>query len=107
MRYAARSRSSPAARRLSRLIEFTDATRAEGIHARLSRWCESAVATTPGCSITRTTPSPRSYRGQRVIRGRRHGVPGQRCSHACAGHAVPLPRRAHAPRWAAVRLLGG
>ncbi|MGE0465333.1 MAG: VirB4 family type IV secretion/conjugal transfer ATPase [Steroidobacteraceae bacterium] len=29
------------ARRLSRLIEFTDATRAEGIHARLSRWCES------------------------------------------------------------------
>ncbi len=30
------------ARRLSRLIEFTDATRAEGIHARLARWCESA-----------------------------------------------------------------
>jgi type IV secretion system protein VirB4 len=30
------------ARRLSRLIEFTDATRAVGIHARLSRWCESA-----------------------------------------------------------------
>jgi type IV secretion system protein VirB4 len=29
------------ARRLSRLIEFTDATRAEGIHARLARWCES------------------------------------------------------------------
>jgi type IV secretion system protein VirB4 len=29
------------ARRLSRLIEFTDATRAEGIHACLSRWCES------------------------------------------------------------------
>jgi len=28
-------------RRLSRLIEFTDVTRAEGIHARLSRWCES------------------------------------------------------------------
>jgi type IV secretion system protein VirB4 len=28
------------ARRLSRLIEFTDATRADGIHARLSRWCE-------------------------------------------------------------------
>jgi type IV secretion system protein VirB4 len=28
------------ARRLSRLIEFTDATRSEGIHARLSRWCE-------------------------------------------------------------------
>lgn len=32
----------PDARRLSRLIEFTDSTRAEGIHARLSRWCESA-----------------------------------------------------------------
>lgn len=30
------------ARRLSRLIEFTDPTRTEGIHARLSRWCESA-----------------------------------------------------------------
>jgi type IV secretion system protein VirB4 len=29
------------ARRLSRLIEFTDATRAEGIQARLARWCES------------------------------------------------------------------
>jgi type IV secretion system protein VirB4 len=29
------------ARRLSRLIEFTDATRAEGIHARLAKWCES------------------------------------------------------------------
>jgi type IV secretion system protein VirB4 len=32
----------PAARRLSRLIEFTDATRSDGIHARLSRWCASA-----------------------------------------------------------------
>ncbi len=31
----------PAARRLSRLIEFTDATRSEGIHMRLARWCES------------------------------------------------------------------
>jgi len=31
----------PSARRLSRLIEFTDTTRAEGIHARLSRWCAS------------------------------------------------------------------
>jgi type IV secretion system protein VirB4 len=30
------------ARRLSRLIEFTDPTRADGIHARLARWCESA-----------------------------------------------------------------
>jgi type IV secretion system protein VirB4 len=29
-------------RRLSRLIEFTDATRPEGIHARLARWCDSA-----------------------------------------------------------------
>jgi type IV secretion system protein VirB4 len=32
----------PVARRLSRLIEFTDATRGDGVHARLSRWCESA-----------------------------------------------------------------
>jgi type IV secretion system protein VirB4 len=32
----------PSARRLSRLIEFTDATRGDGIHARLSRWCASA-----------------------------------------------------------------
>ena len=29
------------ARRLSRLIEFTDATRTDGIHMRLARWCES------------------------------------------------------------------
>ena len=29
------------ARRLSRLIEFTDASRAEGVQARLARWCES------------------------------------------------------------------
>jgi type IV secretion system protein VirB4 len=28
-------------RRLSRLVEFTDATRSDGIHARLGRWCES------------------------------------------------------------------
>ena len=30
------------ARRLSRLIEFTDATRSDGIHARLKRWCASS-----------------------------------------------------------------
>ena len=29
------------ARRLSRLVEFLDATHPEGIHARLARWCES------------------------------------------------------------------
>jgi type IV secretion system protein VirB4 len=29
------------ARRLSRLIEFTDPTKPEGIHTRLARWCES------------------------------------------------------------------
>jgi type IV secretion system protein VirB4 len=29
------------ARRLSRLAEFTDPTRPDGIHARLTRWCES------------------------------------------------------------------
>ena len=27
-------------RRLSRLVEFTDATRPEGVHVRLARWCE-------------------------------------------------------------------
>jgi type IV secretion system protein VirB4 len=32
----------PAARRLSRLLEFLDATRLEGVHARLARWCEEA-----------------------------------------------------------------
>ena len=32
----------PQARRLSRLIEFTDATRLEGVHARLTRWCTGA-----------------------------------------------------------------
>jgi type IV secretion system protein VirB4 len=31
----------PEARRLSRLIEFTDATRSDGVHARLRRWCAS------------------------------------------------------------------
>ncbi len=31
----------PKARRLSRLIEFLDPTDPEGLHARLSRWCES------------------------------------------------------------------
>ena len=30
----------PSARRLSRLIEFLDPTDPEGLHARLSRWCE-------------------------------------------------------------------
>lgn len=30
----------PERRRLSRLIEFTDVTRPEGVHARLARWCE-------------------------------------------------------------------
>lgn len=29
-------------RRLSRLIEFTDPTQSDGIHARLARWCHSA-----------------------------------------------------------------
>jgi type IV secretion system protein VirB4 len=33
----------PEARRLSRLIEFIDATRPEGVHARLSRWCECSA----------------------------------------------------------------
>lgn len=32
----------PSARRLSRLLEFLDATDAEGLHARLSPWCEAA-----------------------------------------------------------------
>lgn len=31
----------PPARRLSRVLEFTDPTRMDGIHARLSRWCYS------------------------------------------------------------------
>jgi type IV secretion system protein VirB4 len=31
----------PEARRLSRLVEFLDPTDPEGLHARLSRWCES------------------------------------------------------------------
>ncbi|MFC4311680.1 VirB4 family type IV secretion/conjugal transfer ATPase [Steroidobacter flavus] len=32
---------APEARRLSRLIEFTDSTRHEGVYARLSKWCHS------------------------------------------------------------------
>jgi len=31
----------PAARRLSRLADFLDATEPEGMHARLARWCEA------------------------------------------------------------------
>jgi type IV secretion system protein VirB4 len=31
----------PTVRRLSRLVEFLDPTDAEGLHARLARWCES------------------------------------------------------------------
>jgi type IV secretion system protein VirB4 len=31
----------PAARRLSRLVEFLDPTDPEGLHARLARWCHS------------------------------------------------------------------
>jgi type IV secretion system protein VirB4 len=31
----------PAARRLSRLVEFLDPTDPEGLHTRLARWCES------------------------------------------------------------------
>ena len=31
---------APEARRLSRLVEFTDSTRVDGVHARLSRWCD-------------------------------------------------------------------
>ena len=31
----------PAARRLSRLVEFLDPTDPEGLHARLARWCET------------------------------------------------------------------
>ncbi len=31
----------PAARRLSRLVEFLDPTDPEGLHARLARWCQS------------------------------------------------------------------
>ena len=33
---------APAARRLSRLLEFLDPTDPEGTHARLARWCEAA-----------------------------------------------------------------
>jgi len=32
-----------AVRRLSRLIEFTDSTRPDGVHARLARWCDSTA----------------------------------------------------------------
>jgi type IV secretion system protein VirB4 len=32
----------PSRRRLSRLLEFLDATDSEGVHARLTRWCEVA-----------------------------------------------------------------
>lgn len=47
----------PSARRLSRLVEFLDATDPEGVYARLSRWCESTngdyrwVFDNPGDSV--------------------------------------------------------
>jgi len=63
------------ARRLSRLIEFTDATRAEGIQVRLARWCESTDGLTPGCSTIRRIPLSPSSPGAR-FRDRRHRVPG-------------------------------
>lgn len=33
----------PGARRLSRFIEFLDATRPDGVHARLARWCQGTA----------------------------------------------------------------
>ncbi len=36
---------APAARRLSRLLEFLDSTDPEGLHARLGRWCEAGDGT--------------------------------------------------------------
>ena len=54
------------ARRLSRLMEFLDATEPEGLHARLAPWCEAAggdyawvfdnaedVVVAPTCAATR------------------------------------------------------
>ena len=60
----------------------------------------------PGRSTIRRTRSSASYRGHDALRRRRHRISGQR-DHACARHAVSLPRRPNAPRWPALRVLGG
>ncbi len=56
---------APAARRLSRLLEFLDPTDPEGLHARLGRWCEAGegayawVFDNPGDSVIATPAGAR------------------------------------------------
>jgi type IV secretion system protein VirB4 len=57
----------PSARRLSRLIEFTDSTRPEGIHARLARWCESAGGDYAWAFDNQTDALHARLDGQRVV----------------------------------------
>ncbi len=79
------------ARRLSRLIEFTDATRSEGIHMRLARWCESTQGRLRlGVRQRRGLPR-RAARAGQPVRRRCHRVSRQRAD-ARAGHALPVPR---------------
>ncbi|MBS0614706.1 MAG: VirB4 family type IV secretion/conjugal transfer ATPase, partial [Proteobacteria bacterium] len=56
-----------AARRLSRLIEFTDSTRPEGIHARLARWCESTGGDYAWAFDNPTDALHTRLSGQRVV----------------------------------------
>ena len=50
-----------ASRRLSRLVEFLDATDAEGLHARLARWCASEEGEYAGCSTARRIRRRRAW----------------------------------------------
>ncbi len=54
-------------RRLSRLIEFTDSTRPDGIHARLARWCASTRGDYAWVFDNAEDSLARRMSGQRVI----------------------------------------
>ncbi len=95
---------APRARRLSRLIEFLDATDPEGIHARLSRWCAGT-----GGDFAWVFDNPRrsvgAGPGRFTDRGIRcHRLPGQRGDQGAAD-ALSVPSRApdagRPPSWCA------
>ena len=89
-----------ASRRLSRLVEFLDSTDAEGLHARLSRWCASEEGEYAWVFDGAAVPEQQGL-GSALGRGvRRHRVPGSG-SGAHAGDAVPVSPGAAGARWAA------
>jgi type IV secretion system protein VirB4 len=94
------------ARRLSRLVEFLDATDPEGLHARLARWCECCrgdyawVFDNPSDSVLSRMDNG-SLIGFDVTEFLDHRI------HAHASDALPLSSRPAAPRWPATRVLDG